>query len=109
MKIIETSPRKRGFVLWGHYQNLLDDPRRSAYFIYFNFSIKTYVVGAQKRLESCGCSKEPSHWRRGAQKNRLIGDGSFEHPKHISKLTDKMKITILPSTYLVIWTYEGHL
>ena len=27
MKIIETSPREIGFVLWGHCQNLLDDPR----------------------------------------------------------------------------------
>ena len=27
----------------------------------------------------------------GAQKNRRIGEGSFEHPKHISKLTDKIK------------------
>ena len=29
MKIIETGPREIGFVLWGHCQNLLDDPRRS--------------------------------------------------------------------------------
>ena len=27
MKIIETGPRIIGFVLWGHCQNLLDDPR----------------------------------------------------------------------------------
>ena len=27
MKIIETRPREKGFVLWGHCQNLLDDPR----------------------------------------------------------------------------------
>ena len=27
MKIIETRPRELGFVLWGHCQNLLDDPR----------------------------------------------------------------------------------
>ena len=27
MKIIETRPREIGFVLWGHCQNLLDDPR----------------------------------------------------------------------------------
>ena len=27
MKIIETGPREIGFVLWGHCQNLLDDPR----------------------------------------------------------------------------------
>ena len=27
MKIIETGPREKGFVLWGHCQNLLDDPR----------------------------------------------------------------------------------
>ena len=28
MNIIETRPREIGFVLWGHCQNLLDDPRR---------------------------------------------------------------------------------
>ena len=27
MKIIEACPREIGFVLWGHCQNLLDDPR----------------------------------------------------------------------------------
>ena len=27
MKIIEIRPREIGFVLWGHCQNLLDDPR----------------------------------------------------------------------------------
>ena len=28
MKVIETRPREIGFVLWGHCQNLLDDPRK---------------------------------------------------------------------------------
>ena len=28
MEIIETNLREIGFVLWGHCQNLLDDPRR---------------------------------------------------------------------------------
>ena len=28
MKIIETRPREIDFVLWGHCQNLLDDPRK---------------------------------------------------------------------------------
>ena len=27
MKVIETCPREMGIVLWGHCQNLLDDPR----------------------------------------------------------------------------------
>ena len=27
MKVIETCPREIDFVLWGHCQNLLDDPR----------------------------------------------------------------------------------
>ena len=27
MKVIETRPREIGFVLWGHCQYLLDDPR----------------------------------------------------------------------------------
>ena len=26
MKINETHPREKGFVLWGHCQNILDDP-----------------------------------------------------------------------------------
>ena len=32
MKIIETGPREIVFVLWGHCQNLLDDPRNCKYF-----------------------------------------------------------------------------
>ena len=31
MKIIETGPGDIGFVLWGHCQNLLDDPRKCKY------------------------------------------------------------------------------
>ena len=31
MKIIETGPREIDFVLWGHCQNLLDDPRTSVF------------------------------------------------------------------------------
>ena len=27
MKINETHPKEKGFVLWGHCQNILDDPR----------------------------------------------------------------------------------
>ena len=29
MKISELRPREKGFVLWDHCQNLLDDPRMS--------------------------------------------------------------------------------
>ena len=25
----ETHPREKGFVLWGHFQNILDDPRKT--------------------------------------------------------------------------------
>ena len=28
MKVNETHPREKGFVLWGHCQNILDDPRK---------------------------------------------------------------------------------
>ena len=28
VKIIETHPRIKGFVLWGHCQSILDDPRK---------------------------------------------------------------------------------
>ena len=39
MKIIETRPRKKiGFVLWGHCQNLLDDPRNINVLLYGNDS-----------------------------------------------------------------------
>ena len=37
MKIIETHPREKGFVLWGHCQNILDDPRMC---IDFNWGIR---------------------------------------------------------------------
>ena len=37
MKINETGPREISFVLWGHCQNLLDDPRR--YKLYFLYKI----------------------------------------------------------------------
>ena len=36
MKINETNPREKGFVLWGHCQNILDDPRS----IYFRISVE---------------------------------------------------------------------
>ena len=37
MKIIETRPREIDFVLWGHCQNLLDDPRKS--YEYYSFTV----------------------------------------------------------------------
>ena len=39
--------------------------------------------------------KEPSQW-----------DGSFEHPKHMSKLMIKKIITILRKSFLLDWPYE---
>ena len=33
-------------------------------------------------------------------------DGSFEHPKHMSKLMDKKIMTIFHIIMLLIWTYE---
>ena len=33
MKVIEIRPREIGFVLWGHCQNLLDDPRIKFYLL----------------------------------------------------------------------------
>ena len=41
-------------------------------------------------------SKEPSQW-----------DGSFEHPKHMFKLTEKKIITILGWRFLLNWPYES--
>ena len=38
VKIIKTHPREIGFVLWGHCQNLLDDPR---IFFLFTVDVKT--------------------------------------------------------------------
>ena len=46
-------------------------------------SIKTYVVGTQKK------------------------DSSFEHPKHMFKLMDMKIITILHSKVLLNWPYES--
>ena len=40
MKIIETGPGDIGFVLWGHCQNLLDDPRKSYKFSLMSLSDK---------------------------------------------------------------------
>ena len=34
MKVIETRPREIGFVVWGHCQNLLDDPRKIDKIVY---------------------------------------------------------------------------
>ena len=34
MKVIVTRPREIGFVLWGHCQNLLDDPRNMPFKIF---------------------------------------------------------------------------
>ena len=42
----------------------------------------------------CGYSKEPSQW-----------DGSFEHPKHMIKLTGKVINEILGAQTILIWTY----
>ena len=38
VKIIETLPREIGFVLWGHCQNLLDDPRTRVMAVAFYMS-----------------------------------------------------------------------
>ena len=35
MKIIEMRLREIGFVLWGHCQNLLDDPRKAVIWVWF--------------------------------------------------------------------------
>ena len=47
MKIIETGPREIGFVLWGHCQNLLDDPR--SYLIASQSNYSSYIL-AQTRI-----------------------------------------------------------
>ena len=39
MKINETHPTEKGFVLWGHCQNILDDPRKM--FIHLSVSSKS--------------------------------------------------------------------
>ena len=36
----------------------------------------------------------------------MLWDGSFEHPKHMFKLMDKKKITILCKLFLLNWPYE---
>ena len=47
--IIETGPREIGFVLWGHCQNLLDDPRTLARKVCFD------------ALDALGISSHISH------------------------------------------------
>ena len=45
MQINETHPREKGFVLWGHCQNILDDPRmRNALSKGFLFSIESALI-----------------------------------------------------------------
>ena len=49
MKIIETGPREIGFVLWGHCQNLLNDPRirnELAHFFLIFLSAVFMIIGA---------------------------------------------------------------
>ena len=61
MKINETHPREKGFVLWGHCQNILDDPRRivkipqlfhSIYFLFCLFPAPTPPNADYKLLSS---------------------------------------------------------
>ena len=41
-------PREKGFVLWGHCQNLLDDPRRMVFvvncFFFFEFLFASFLL-----------------------------------------------------------------
>ena len=46
MKIIETGPREIGFVLWGHCQNLLDDPRTVDFRCHFH--VTWIVISSQQ-------------------------------------------------------------
>ena len=41
--VIEARPREIGFVLWGHCQNLLDDPRMNIFRFFFYFLFKSFV------------------------------------------------------------------
>ena len=59
MKIIETGPREIGFVLWGHCQNLLDDPRtkQSRRLVLENFISVLYSLFSRKTTTFYGlCS-----------------------------------------------------
>ena len=60
MKGIETGPRERGFVLWGHCQNLLDDrrtyqvPMSSAFWFWSRKFLKGfYHIWAWRQSWSC--------------------------------------------------------
>ena len=44
MKVIETRPRVKGFVLWGHCQNLLDDPRITMKIVVVVIMYQTSIV-----------------------------------------------------------------
>ena len=58
--MIKTGPREIGFVLWGHCQNLLDDPR-------INGNIK-HKICTEKRLNTSQkdlCLALTNHGRHG--------------------------------------------
>ena len=50
MNVIETRPREIGFVLWGHCQNLLDDPRKLSTKRIYNVLFKHVIFGNLVKL-----------------------------------------------------------
>ena len=61
--------------------------------------LKNIFLILNQNICSCGYSKEPS------QRDGSCWDGSFEHPKHMSKLMDWEIITILRWKTFLNWTY----
>ena len=53
MKINETHPREKGFVLWVHCQNILDDPRISPALAEYNTNLCFSVLMVARIMITC--------------------------------------------------------
>ena len=74
MKVIETHPREIGFVLWGHCQNLLDDPRiyrnctfYSAVMFTETSNVKTPRIGQYREKQMAVISTTRGLWAKAAR------------------------------------------
>ena len=114
MKIYETHPRGKGFILWGHCQNILDDPRiyRINDFILFSalskcsFPIKLNDGNVMLKNTSVGsrvtysCSS-PSYVLVGAPERTCMYDGrwSGSTPLCFSQPSGMTIVVVLKSYY----------
>ena len=59
MKVIETHPREKGFILLGHCQNILDDPRSTVMISYILvvYAINATIADANFYYTECNMTK----------------------------------------------------